>query len=473
MSQGKSVLVVGGGLAGMSAALALAEHGLSVRLLESKRNLGGRAASFRDAETEQTIDYCQHVSLGCCTNLSDFCQRTNLADCFERISTLHFLGPKGEHCLLKANHSLPAPLHLLPALWGLKYLSIKDRVQIARCLGRLGKLKGSDPAMSQFTMQQWLVQQHQSEAARAGFWEVILVSALGEKLDRVSVAAARKVFVDGFMAAAEAYEMLVPKIPLGELYGERLLNQLAEKGVDVQAGKQIRKIERSNEGCFQVQTSDESEQVADIVVLATPWRQTRGLLSAELNAQLPDLQGLDELDSSPITGIHLWVDQPITDLPHAVLVNRFSQWLFRPAFAKTESDSQEKDLYYFQVVISASHELAEMTKEEIIARVLRDLQELFLQAKNANVARYKVVTERHAVFSPQPGTEKLRPAQKTSVPNLFLAGDWTKTDWPATMEGAVRGGYLAAESVLESLGQNQRIVINDLPRGRLARWVIR
>jgi len=467
VSEPRNIFVVGGGLAGMAAALALADQGQRVTLLEAKRNLGGRASSFYDGDTQQAIDFCQHVSLGCCTNLANFCQRAGIADQFERIRTLHFIGPNQEHCELTGSQRLPAPLHLLPVLWGLKYLSVWERFEIARSLRKLSRFPDNDILLDALSMRSWLEMERQSESAVNGFWKVILVSALSEELKNISVAVARKVFVDGFMATRESYEMLVPKLPLGELYGERLKTQLQARGVTVLSASGVREITGTRSGVTGIKLTDGSEFVVDGVVLATNWRTAASLLGPTIGPHLPELLEQEQLRTAPITGVHLWFDRPITALPHAVLVNRMSHWLFRPAFASDSATGQ----HYYQVVISASHTLADLTRDQIIAKVLGELDEVFPAMANAHLKRALVVTERHAVYSPGSGVMSRRPAQQTVVPNLFLAGDWTKTGWPATMEGAVRSGYLAAERVCDWLGHSQKFIVPDLPRGWLA-WLL-
>jgi squalene-associated FAD-dependent desaturase len=463
-----TTLVVGGGLAGMATALALADVGVPVTLVEAKRNLGGRASSFRDAETDRAIDFCQHVGLGCCTNLADFCQRVGIAHQFDRIRTLHFIGPNREHCRVTGSRWLPAPLHMLPVLWGLKYLSLGERFAIARSLRKLSRRAENDPALDKLSMQAWLETERQTENAISGFWKVILVSALSERLENISVASARKVFVEGFMATRHAYEMLVPRLPLGELYGDRLRAALEAKGVRVHSGSGVRSIEGNCNGATAVKFQDGRVQEFSAIVLATPWRTTVALVCESLRALLPQLNVAEQFLSAPITGVHLWFDRPITDLPHAVLVNRLSHWIFKPGF----TDNAHENLHYYQIVISASHELASLSKDQIVARILGELDELFPNSA-ARLIRSLVVTEKHAIFSPLPGMWAQRPAQQTAIPNLFLAGDWTATDWPSTMEGAVRSGYLAAERLCEWLGKPQQIVVPNLRRGLLAKLLIR
>jgi squalene-associated FAD-dependent desaturase len=455
--------VVGGGLAGTAAAARLAEQGLAVDLFEARRKLGGRASSFEDPQSGELVDFCQHVSMACCTNLADFCRRMGLADSFRRNRTLHFLGPDGRQTDLRGNRWLPAPLHLAGSLWRLKYLSLADRWRIGRALLKLGRARPGDS--ESLTVLDWLEQRGQSSATIERFWEVVLVSALGESLDRISLAAAKKVFVDGFLANRQAYEVLVPDEPLGALYGERLGEALSRQGVRLRLGGMVQTVRQSSP--LEIIVGDVSERY-DFVVLALTWRGVGRVLDDKLRAALPDCDRWEQFESSPITGVHLWFDRPITELPHAVLVGRLSQWVF----ARVGLPAEKQPGHYYQVVISASRALVGQSAKEVVALVCDDLRAVFPAAQNARVIQSRVVTERAAVFSPLPGVEALRPTQATALPGLVLAGDWTQTGWPSTMEGAVRSGYLAAETVLGAVDKPQCLLVADLPRGWLARLLL-
>ncbi len=464
---GPAVAVVGGGLAGLAAAVALAGAGCRVELFEARRALGGRATSFRDPASGEIIDHCQHVGMGCCTNLVDFCQRTEIAQLFRRDRTLHFIGPDGRQYRFTLSRWLPAPLHLARGFWGLKYLSAGDRLRIARAMWRLARTPAVDSSQGP-TAAEWLVANGQSRRAIEQFWSVILVSALGESLDRASLAAARKVIVDGFMAATDASAIDVPVAPLGEVYGERLGAWLAAHGVQVHSSAAVRRVTVGDDSGVELTAG--SRVTARYVVIAVPWTKAAELLDPATSAKLPWLAAASQLATAPITGVHLWFDRPITPLPHAVLVGRLSQWIFNRGW---RAAADEEAGHYYQVVISASHELAGRSRDQIAAMVRNELAEIWPAAAVAKLLRARVVTDQAAVFSPAPGAEAKRPAQQTAVDGLYVAGDWTATGWPATMESAVRSGYLAAEAILRAAGRPQRILVPDLKRGWLARCLIR
>jgi len=469
-----SVAIVGGGLAGLAVAVALCERGLRVALFEARRRLGGRAGSFRDPRSGQQLDRCQHVSMGCCTNLADFCRRTGIAGAFRRHRRLHFIGPRGTRHDLAAVGWLPAPLHLLPGLLRLGYLRLGDRLSILRAMARLARLPQDrlEDAGQPATIGRWLRGCGQSEEATGGFWSVVLVSALSETLDRASLAAARKVVVDGFLASARAYELEIPAVPLAEIYDHRLGDWLTAQRVEVHRGTRVRQIEGNGGGAEALRLADGSRRAFDFFVAAVPWRKVRGLLAEPLGAAIPSLERIGEIHPAPITAVHFWFDRPITPLPHAVLVGRLGQWVFNKG-PRPLPDASARPAHGYQVVISASHGLAGRRREEVVAQVRGELEAIWPEARRATLLAWRMVTEPEAVFSVRPGLDRLRPAQQTPVANLMLAGDWTATGWPATMEGAVRSGHLAAEAILRALGREQAILAPDPAMGCVARCLIR
>jgi len=463
------VAIVGGGLAGLAAAVALADD-CRVELFESRRSLGGRAGSFRDPTTGQSIDHCQHVSMRCCTNLADFSRRVGIDGLFRRVDTLHFIGPDGQRSDLFAGF-LPAPMHLARAFCGLRFLSLRDRLGVARAMWRLMRLRETDEETSP-TIGAWLRAQRQSARAIELFWNVVLVSALAEELDRASLSAARKVIVDGFLTNREAYVVEVPRVPLGELYGDALLRWFADRGVTVHFNSAARQVSHPD-GRPQLLLDDGREIRPDHLIVSMPWHKLRDVVDGELAARWAWLDEIDTVAASPITGVHLWFDRPTMPLDHAVLVGRLSQWVFHRESSSLTANEVRAPAHYYQVVISASRNLAGRNRDDVIAEVCCELAAIWPAAAQARLLHARMVTEHAAVFSTRPGLEQIRPAQQTVTHGIHVAGDWTRTGWPATMEGAVRSGYLAAEGVLRCLGRPRRVLAGDLPRSWLVRQLVR
>jgi squalene-associated FAD-dependent desaturase len=505
------VIIVGGGLAGLSAAAALAGRGLGVTLLEARPRWGGRASSFVDQTTGEPIDNCQHVNLGCGTNFQHFCRTVGIDPYFVREERLTFVGPDGRMCGFGAA-PLPAPLHLFPSLLGLRYLTLSEKWQLARGLRRLARTEAARCGDESFLC--WLQRHGQSPAAIERFWHVVLVSALSETLDRIDVAHARKVFVDAFLANRHGWEVWLPTVALDELYGKRIEKWFAGKNVVARLQTGVRRIDvESADTTMPAATGVElrsGERLdADHVIVAVPQNLVLALLPDEWR-KAPELAGIEKLEAAPISSVHVWFDRPITDLRHAVLVGRLSQWMFNrsaicarggagetgssdPPYppltkggklrgeppklpllgeeeaVKSEIQNPKSEMSYYQVVISASREVLERGQEETIREVVEELAEIWPAVRGARLVHSRLVTEHKAVVSMLPGVERFRPAQQSPIGNLQLAGDWTKTGWPGTMEGAVRSGYLAAENVLRHCGSPETLVQPDLPVALLSK----
>jgi len=426
------VLIAGGGLAGLSAAAALGGAGFDVELFESRAFLGGRATSYAvptgDASEPEEIDNCQHVLLRCCVNLLDFYTRLGVRDRIKFYREFFFIEPGGRLSVLRRGR-LPAPFHFTGAFLRMHCLSRTDKKGIARALYAMRRERTRRKDLDKISMLDWLLQKRQTPHAIDRFWRQVLVSAVNEDLDRMAAVHGFQVFWTGFLANAEAYEMGVPSIPLGKLYDVEIWKRIGNVHLHLRAP-----VERIDESGFIV---GGERRTGDYHICALPFERLEAV-------------GLEapKLEHSPITGVHLWFDREITTLPHATLLDRTMQWMFNKDSGK-----------YLQCVVSASRDLTALSRSEIIDIAIGDLRLYFPKIREARLVKAHVIKEQRATFSAAPETEHLRPTPESGLPKAILAGDWTRTGWPATMEGAVRSGYLAAEAVSQAAGQRQRFLI--------------
>jgi squalene-associated FAD-dependent desaturase len=466
----KRVVIVGGGLAGLAAASALARQQLAITLLEARSQLGGRAGAFTDAATGEVLDTCQHVSMGCCTNFAHFCRTFGIAHRFQRQKRLFFLTRDGRMTVWQG-WPWPAPWHQLPALVQAHFLSLGEKLRLAAALVALSRCdRDDDPPFAE-----WLARHRQTPELVRKFWDVVLVSALNEASDRVGLRYARKVFRDAFLTSRQGGVVEVPTVPLTRLWGEAVASGLRRQGVDIRCNCPVQAVEVRHGQATGLRLRGGEQVQADAYLLAVPFDRVCDLLPGEEVRQRPEFAGLSRLETSPIASVHLWYDRPILPplprhaqrgeddgqeptLPHVVLIGCRSQWVF----ARGRTAAGE---YPLQVVISHSRNLG---RQQIEREVVGELEQLFAARRQARLLRCRVLVEKAATFSVRPGVDAWRPSQRTSLPNLFLAGDWTRTGWPATMEGAVRSGYLAAEACMRALGQPQDFLQPDLD-GQLRR----
>jgi zeta-carotene desaturase len=433
------VLILGGGLSGLAAAAALGSAGYDVDVLEARPFLGGRATSYA-APTGEIIDNCQHILLRCCVNLLDFYARLHQSAAIQFHSRFFFLEPGGRLSVLQQG-ALPAPLHFAGSFASLRFLSFADKLAITRALLAIRSERLSRRDLDHITMLDWLREKRQPQSAIDRFWSPILVSAINEELSNMAAIHGFQVFWLGFLASSDSYQMGIPSVPLAHLYAPEAWRSYPNVRLHLRTPVQ------------QILTA--SGAIHCIIAATVPW-QADFYISAlpfERLAQLvPDAQPLvASWEHSPITGIHLWFDRPVTQLPHAALLDRTIQWFFN-----------KRDGQYLQLVVSASRSLIEKTKAEVLEIAIRELADFLPAVRHAHLLDAHVVKELRATFSARPGMESQRPGPLTDFPNFFLAGDWTRSGWPATMEGAVRSGYLAAEALTRAAGHPQDFLLPDI-----------
>ena len=455
------IAVVGGGLAGLAAGCALAEAGYRVELFERRPYLGGRASSYELPATGEVVDNCQHVLLGCCTNLIDLYRRLGVENQIRWYDEITFILPGGKPSVLRPS-ALPAPMHTSLSFLGSSVLDLQDKFAISRALLALIP---SLPPDSNEDFQSWLLRHGQTKQSIDRFWAPVLISALNDDLDQVSVRYAAMVFRHSFLKSAEAGRMGLPAVPLSDLYGVAAA-YIEARGGHVHLRASVDSIQTSADA-VQISVAGETTQ-ADYAILATPFNGVEKLLPDTPAMQLLREQAA-HFGSVPITGIHLWFDREVTPLEHAVLLERTIQWMFQKSKILNARRTTGEMGSYLELVVSASKSIVDKPRQEIIDLAVRELSEFFPAVREAKLTKATVVKEVHATFSPKPGSDSYRPSHTTPSPRLFLAGDWTATGWPATMEGAVRSGYGAAETLAAADNNSQQFLVPDLPAKGLMR----
>ncbi len=455
------VIVVGGGLAGIAASLRLAEAGAAVTLIETRQRLGGRATSFVDPQSGAVLDNCQHVLLGCCTNLLDLYGRLGVADQIRWRRRLLFADAAGHIDALEAD-DLPAPFHLTSSLLAFAGLTWREKLAIARGMAaimRLGRAGRDD--WRERTFAAFLAAHQQPAGAVEKFWSVIAISALNETPRRVAAHHALQVFQEGFLRHEDAYVMGVSAVPLLHLY------DTAVHAITAAGGRVLLSTSAEHIG-FEPRSADRGPRVtglhvdggrfleADALVSAVPFDRLARLCPPPLREAEPRLAGLERIEVSPIIGIHLWLrradDRPALPLDHLIFTQSPLQWVFNKSGDGAPDRPELAGAQHVHGVISAAHAWVGKPADEIAAMTVAELAKVVASTRGAALVHHRVVKEKRATFAAVPGFEALRPGASGAVDNFFVAGDWADTGWPATMEGAVRSGYLAAAAARRHLG---------------------
>ena len=463
----KSVTILGAGVAGLSAACALAENGFHVHLVERRGYLGGRASSYLHPGVNEVIDNCQHVLFGCCTNLIGFYTRIGVDQKIHWTSEMTMIEPGGRRSLLGPSglgpFTLPAPFHGLPKLLFAHAFSLADKLALARAFAALTR---PVPQNSTESLEQWLKRNGQTSGAIERFWRLVIASALNADLDCIALPYAAKVVRELFMNSPFAGAMGMSTVPLSELY-EGAQKFLSESGTKFHLNSNVESATWDEEiSEWSVQTRD-GEIQSDYLVLALPFEAT-----AKLIPNLPPVEGAEELTRKiaqhehwPICSVHLWFDREITNLDHAVLLDREIHWMYN------QSKLQNRPGNYIELVISATRAFAALPREEAIRQAHAELAEFFPRVKEAKLEKSALVKEIRATFGVPPGIDNARPPSAAPWPNLLLAGDWVQTGWPSTMESAARSGHLAAEVITAAVGAPCTFLEPDLKPTGLMRFL--
>ncbi|HZX38473.1 MAG TPA: hydroxysqualene dehydroxylase HpnE [Streptomyces sp.] len=444
----RHAVVVGGGLAGVTAALQLADAGVGVTLLEGRPRLGGLAFSFR--RNDLSVDNGQHVYLRCCTAYRWFLDRVDgahLAPLQDRLDVpvLDVAPARGPRLGRLRRTSLPVPLHLAAGLATYPHLSLAERASVGRAALALGKLDPADPALDGIDFATWLGRHGQSRRTIEALWDLVGVATLNATAPNASMGLAAMVFKTGLLSEPGAADIGWARVPLGDLHDTLARKALDSAGVRTELSTRVRRISRVGPGRWQVDVAGEQLD-ADTVVLAVPQREAHSLLP---EGALDDPDRLLDIGTAPILNIHVVYDRKVLRRPFFAALGTPVQWVFD----RTEASGLRGGQY-----LALSQSAAEDEIDEPVAvlreRYLPELERLLPAARGAGVSDFFVTRERTATFAPAPGVGRLRPGARTRAPGLYLAGSWTATGWPATMESAVRSGFSAAGAALSALGRH-------------------
>ncbi|MET8569273.1 hydroxysqualene dehydroxylase HpnE [Streptomyces sp. NPDC004783] len=446
---GRHAVVVGGGLAGVTAALALADAGVRVTLLEGRPRLGGLAFSFRRGDL--TVDNGQHVYLRCCTAYRWFLDRiggTALAPVQERLDVpvVDLDKPEGRRLGRLRRDALPVPLHLGRSLAAYPHLSLAERVRVGRAALALQGLDPADPALDTQDFGSWLTAHGQSARAVEALWDLVGVATLNATAADASLGLAAMVFKTGLLSDPGAADIGWARVPLGELHDGLARKALEAAGVRTEVRARVTSVSADEHGGWTVRTPGETVR-ADAVVLAVPQREAHDLLPPGALDAPGDLL---EIGTAPILNVHVIYDRKVLAAPFLTALGTPVQWVFD----RTEA-SGLKDGQYLALSQSTAQDEIDAPVAVLRERYLPELERLLPRARRAGVKDFFVTRERTATFAPAPGVGRLRPGARTKAPGLYLAGAWTATGWPATMESAVRSGVGAAGAALAALGRSR------------------
>tara|TARA_B100001059_G_scaffold65168_2_gene61347 strand:- start:3261 stop:4664 length:1404 start_codon:yes stop_codon:yes gene_type:complete len=461
----RRALIIGGGLAGISAAVKLADAGWQPTILETRKKLGGRATSFPDQRSGQSLDNCQHVLMGCCTALLSLYERLDVSDMIEWHERIFWWREDGGIDLL-APGRLPAPFHTAASFLRMKLMTPRQKKEVRRAM--LAMLRGGHRLRSRYsgrTFGDFLESTGQSSETIRLFWDTIIVSACNLPSSETAAVHGMQVFQEAFLPGRWAGTMGLSTVPLAELYdpAEKIL---VDSGGTLELGCSVREICLEGRRAVGVMTGDSMER-ADAVISTVPPDRLAKLLPASTRSTDRRLRHLESFEFSPILGVHVHWPEPVMDLPHLVLAGQPVHWIFN----KGVDDSGRQHLH---MVISAADDWMGLDEESILKRVRTVTDQALPKTARLTPCSVRAVKEKRATFSATASIESCRPSAGPSpvgveggdVDSLFVAGDWCDTGWPATMEGAVRSGYLAASAVT-----GERPGIEEVPPGRLAHWL--
>jgi squalene-associated FAD-dependent desaturase len=432
------VVIIGGGFAGLAAGVRLSERGYEVLVLERRNHLGGRAYSFIDSKTGDVVDNGQHLFMGCYHHTIAFLKTIGRLDRlkFQERPRVDFLDSVHGFTSFDCP-PLPAPLNVLAGLLKMKGLGVGDKLRTFN-VGRAIKGNGKRSPRA-LTVDQWLDELGQSANIKTRFWNPMVVATLNQSPDIASARMLKVVLQEAFGSDSKSANIGISRVGLSDLYTDGATDFIKSKGGDVQTGAQVQKliVERGRVTAVELRDGERIE-AADYFVSAVPPGALFAMLPDELRSK--EFSSLERLGSSPIVSINLWFDRPVIDREFVGLLGTRSQWIFNKDLILPAGKRSNQ----IAVIISAARDFVDWTRSDLVEMALSDLHELLPESRSAVLLHSAIVKEREATLSHTVESDSLRLGPRTSIPNLILAGDWTDTGLPATIESAVLSGDTAA-----------------------------
>ena len=441
----KRALIIGAGFAGLSAGVALAERGVKVTVIEQRRILGGRAYSIEDGATGELIDNGQHAFLGAFHETQKFLRTIgteNLVRYQDRFRMV-LSEPEGRRMILTCP-PLPPPLHLSVGVAFCRGLSIRDRLRLLRAGVSIATTRSLPETM---TLHDWMDSLHQPESLRQRWWYPLAISALNELPHRASADLFLRILRLAFFGSVRDSSFGIITVGLGNLYTEQSRTFIESHGGEVYLNAPAAQLAFSGRRLEAVVLRNGGAMTADHYISAVPHHALQKLLPPELVQRGAPFEALAHLGDSPMVSIHLWFDRPVMDEEFIGLIDSPVQWVFDKSRLWTEGETQAKGL---ACITSGAYDLIDRSKEDLIALAHKELGRFFPEVRKAKLVHSRLIKERLATYSCTPEAERWRPKQETPYENFFLAGDWTRTGLPATIEGAVTSGHRCAEMILRS-----------------------
>ncbi len=436
----KPVVIVGGGLSGLAAAVELTSHNIPVLLLEQKPKLGGRAYSFVDATTGEVIDNGQHVLIAGYEHTMRFLEKigtANLLNIQSRPSLLFHHPQRGfsEFSL----HKLPSPFHLVAGIVTTNLFSVSDKLRLVRA-GVGIQFPANDPEFDEMTIDEWLNAFGQSAEVKVSFWIPLAISIMNESITQASA----KIFVQAlhraFLGNWRNSSLAIPRVGLSQLYVDDAVKFINKHGGTVRPNVEVVGLQHESACVYGVRCKDGSEVPCRAVILAVPHYEIAHLIPTQFSFA----PSLADVKSTPIVSIHLWFADDFMAHEVVGVVGRSIQWVFN----KRKTNLETRTGGHVSCVISGAGEFVDFTNAELVRIALNDIRSMYPSA--SALTHSAVIREKRATFSCTPASERLRPENRTGIPNMFVAGDWTNTGLPATIEGAILSGVRSATLVLNA-----------------------